>query len=125
MKTKNLLFKLMLLGLLLSSVTMKAQSFEVYDGDIFSVMFTVRNSVAHDVKFATRGAEKWTDFKVTDTRNWYGQSTMKDCLFTFYVKDEVDNNYQVDYYKHGYVWVFQLNDNRDQIGSGWKLYLRE
>lgn len=102
-----------------------AQNYEVYDGDEFSVMFTVRNSVAENVKFAPTGATEWTDFKVIDTKNWYGKSNMEGCLFTFYVKDGKNKNFQVDYYEDGYIWVFSIDANKRQNGDGWQLWMRD
>lgn len=103
----------------------KAQSYEVYDGDTFSVMFTVVGNTAEDVKFASVGASKWTDFEVIDTKNWNGTGTYKNCLFTFYVLDSVYNSYQIDYYEDGYIWVFQVDDDLKQIGDGWRLTYRD
>lgn len=122
---KKIAFTSILMIAFAFSSNLKAQSYEVYDGDKFSVMFTVVDDTAEDVKFASVGASKWTDFEVIDTKNWYGTGTNKGCLFTFYVLDSVYNAYQIDYYENDYIMVFQVNHNDlKQIGSGWKLTLR-
>lgn len=120
-------FKTMIIALvvlLTTTISAYSQNYEVYDGDEFSVMFVVKNQVAHDVKFASAGDSDWSDFEVIDTKNWNGKGKIKNCIFTFYVIDGEINGYQVDYYEDNYIWVFAIDDNRKQQGSGWKLYLR-
>lgn len=103
-----------------------AQSYEVYDGDKFSVMFKVNNEVAEDVKFASKGDKQWSSFEVIKTKNWEGKSTMKDCVFTFYVVDGNFEGYQIDYYSTGYIYVFNIDHETQQtVGEGWKLNLRQ
>lgn len=109
--------------ILATTVSAYSQNYEVYDGQDFSVMFVVKNEVAHDVKFATRGDSQWTAFEVIETKNWNGQSDTN-CLFTFYVIDGEINAYQIDYYEDNHIWVFQIDHNLEQIGDGWKLNLR-
>lgn len=123
---KNVFKKIVITMVVLLTTTLSAysQSYEVYDGDGFSVMFVVKNEVAHDVKFASAGDRDWTDFEVIETKNWNGNSTTN-CLFTFYVIDGEINAYQIDYYENNYIWVFQIDDDLEQIGDGWKLKLRQ
>ena len=102
----------------------KAQDYEVFDGDKFSVMFIVHDNTAEDVKFASRGASDWADFSVVYTNNWEGKGTQKNCLFTFYVMDGKAKYYQIDYYDLGYIMVFQVDDNKKALGAGWKLKQR-
>ncbi|WP_234111705.1 MULTISPECIES: hypothetical protein [Chryseobacterium] len=101
------------------SSTLKAQDYEVYDGKEFSVMFTVRNGTAENVKFASRGAKTWTEFEVLESRNG------NKAVFNAFVIDGQLNGYQIDYYEDGYIWVFNIDDNRKAIGTGWKLTLRQ
>lgn len=121
---QRLVFTLALMLLTVSSSNLKAQDYEVYDGDTFSVMFTVHDNTAEDVQFASVGAEDWADFAVIYTKNWEGKGTQKNCIFTFYVMDGKAHYYQIDYYDQGYVMVFQVDDNKKQIGKGWKLKQR-
>lgn len=101
-----------------------SQDYEVYDGDVFSVMFTVEHSIAKDVKFASKGAEKWTDFEVIDVKNWNGTGG-NNSIFSFYVLDGKLNSYQIDYYEDGYIWVFKIDNDRKATGGKWKLNKRE
>lgn len=120
---KNVFQKIVvaLLFMLTTAFTGKfyAQSYEVYDGDKFSVMFTVNNETAEHVQFASVGAADWTDFEVIDSRKG------NKAVFTVFVIDKKINAYQIDYYENGYIWVFNIDDNRKAIGKGWKLTLRE
>src|SRR5690554_5256949 len=113
---KNVFKKIVITMVVLLTTTLSAysQSYEVYDGDGFSVMFVVKNEVAHDVKFASAGDRDWTDFEVIETKNWNGNS-ITNCLFTFYVIDGEINAYQIDYYENNYIWVFQIDDDLEQI----------
>lgn len=113
---------LVLLVLLTFTSSTFSQNYEVYDGE-FSVMFTVKNAVAEHVQFASKGATKWSDFEVIDTKNWNGHSTTG-CLFTFYAVDGKLKGYQIDYYEDDYIWVFAIDDNRKPKGKGWKLERR-
>ena len=127
---KNLLqkitFTLMLVFVATINSSLSAQKrYEVYDGAEFSIMFTVNNDIADDVKFASRGDSEWTGFDVYNSHNWEGKGKNKNCIFTFYVRDGKSNRYQIDYYEDNYVMVFQMDANQKAIGSGWKLKLRE
>ncbi len=101
------------------SSNLKAQEYEVYDGKEFSVMFTVRNGTAENVKFASKGAKEWTEFEVLESRKG------KKAVFSAFVIDGEINGYQIDYYEDGYIMVFNIDDNRKAIGQGWKLTLRQ
>lgn len=122
-KMKNVFQKLAVAFVLIIvtsfSSNLKAQSYEVYDGKEFSVMFTVRNETAENVKFASRGAKEWTEFEVLESRNG------NKAVFNAFVIDGQLNGYQIDYYEDGYIWVFNIDDNRKAIGNGWKLTLRQ
>lgn len=114
---------IVLVVLLTTTLSAYSQNYEVYDGKEFSVMFVVRNEVAQDVKFASSGDNDWSDFEVIETKNWNGKSSTN-CIFTFYVIDGDINAYQIDYYEDDHIWVFQIDDDLDQLGDGWKLRLR-
>lgn len=101
------------------SPSLKAQEYEVYDGDKFSVMFTVADDAIQNVKFATKGASKWTEFEVIDSRMG------TNALFSTFVIDGQLNGYQIDYYEADYIMVFNIDDNRKAIGQGWKLKFRQ
>lgn len=119
---KNLI--IVLVVALTTSLSAFSQSYEVYDGKEFSVMFTVRNQVAEDVKFASIGDKTWSDFEVIETQNWNGESD-NGTLFTFYVIDGNIDGYQIDYYENGYIWVFNIDDDLEQVGEGWRLTRRK
>lgn len=120
---KNVFQKFAVVFILMIAVSgfsgFKAQTYEVYDGDKFSVMFTVRNGTAENVKFASKGAKEWTEFEVLESRKG------KNAVFNAFVIDGQINAYQIDYYEDGYIMVFNIDDNRKAIGKGWKLTLRE
>lgn len=101
------------------SSNLKAQDYEVYDGEIFSVMFTVTDDGLENVKFANKGAKNWSEFEVLETR--LGNKA----VFSCFVIDGKINGYQIDYYEDGYIMVFNIDDNRKALGKGWKLTLRE
>lgn len=116
---KNLSVSFALIIVTAFSSSLKAQDYEVYDGDKFSVMFTVANDALENVKFASKGAKNWSEFEVLETR------LGKSAVFSSFVIDGKLNGYQIDYYEDNYIMVFNIDDDRKAIGNGWKLTLRE
>lgn len=115
---KKLAFAFLIVMATAFSSNLTAQEYEVYDGNEFSVMFTVVDGTAENVKFASRGAKNWTEFEVLDSR------AGTKAVFSAFVIDGQINAYQIDYYEDGYIMVFNIDDNRKAIGKGWKLTRR-
>lgn len=123
MRTKVIFVALAMLFFGASTIA-TAQQYEIYDGDGWAIRLTVTNGVANKVDFSNEGGS-WINLTILDTKNWNGQSTNKECLFSFYLYYGRDNYYQIDYYRQGYINYFQTDSNFDPIYEPAQLFLRK